>query len=194
MSETRDIPIILQSVTQTDDYEGDFTTRQTLIYALSFIMKNYIYGPVVDSEIIRTVKARTYIEGGSGDISNTAAAGRVGEQIITPNPGDADPDDVFTYNETTNLIATVVSVDSDTQLTLSAAIFLAIGDEYTVYQANPEPNAFLLYVGTAGNLSIQTSLDRAAILTNVGNASFIPIGVGRVNSTGTTALDIVALI
>jgi len=112
----------------------------------------------------------------------------VGTTIPAVLVGDA------VYNETTNLIATVVSVDSDTQLTLSAAIFLAIGDEYTVYQANPEPNAFLLYVGTAGNLSIQTSLDRAAILTNVGNASFIPIGVGRVNSTGTTALDIVALI
>ena len=98
------------------------------------------------------------------------------------------------YNETTNLIATVVSIDSDTQLTLSAAIFAAIGDEYTIYQANPEPNAFLLYVGTTGDLSIQTSLDRAVILRNVGNASFIPIGVGRVNTLGTTASDIVALI
>ena len=102
MSETRDIPIILQSVTQTDDYEGDFITRQQLRYDLEFIMKNYIYGPVRDSEIIRTVKARTYIEGGTGDISDTAAAGRVIEQVITPNPSDADPDDTFTYNETTN--------------------------------------------------------------------------------------------
>ena len=102
MSETRDIPIILTDITQTDDYEGDFTTRQTLIYALSFIMKNYIYGHIVDSEIIRTVKARTYIEGGAGDIVSTDAAGRVGEHIITPNPPDADPDSTFTYNETTN--------------------------------------------------------------------------------------------
>jgi len=53
---------------------------------------------------------------------------------------------------------------------------------------------FLLYVGIGGNLSIQTSLDRAVVLTNVGDASFIPIGVGRVNSTGTLASDIVALI
>ena len=102
MNETRDIPIILQSVTQADEYEGDFVTRRVLRYDLEFIMKNYIYGPVRTSEIIRTVKARTYIEGGSGDIASIAAAGRVGEHIITPNPPDADPDSTFTYNETTN--------------------------------------------------------------------------------------------
>jgi len=96
------------------------------------------------------------------------------------------------YNETTNLIATVTKVDA-TILELTVDIFLGIGDEYTVYQANPEPNAFLLYVGTTGDVSIQTSLDRAVILRNVGNASFIPIGVGRVNTLGTTASDIVAL-
>ena len=102
MSETRDIPIILTSITQTDEYEGDFTTRQVLRYDLDFIMKNYIYGPVRGSEIIRVVKARTYIEEGSGDISNVNTAGKVVEQVITPNPTDADPDDTFTYNETTD--------------------------------------------------------------------------------------------
>ena len=102
MSETRDIPIILQSVSQTDEYEGDFTTRQVLRYDLEFIMKNYIYGPIRDSEIIRTVKARTYIEEGSEDISDVNTSGRVVEQTVTPNPNDADPDDTFTYNETTD--------------------------------------------------------------------------------------------
>ncbi len=102
MNETRDIPIILQSIAQTDEYEGDFTTRQVLRYDLAFIMKNYIYGPVTDSEIIRTVKTRTYIEKGSDDLTNVNAAGKVIEQIVTPNPSSAEPDDVFTYNETTD--------------------------------------------------------------------------------------------
>jgi len=102
MGDKRDIPITLTGVTQTDDYEGDFTTRQVLRYDLSFVMKNYIYGPVRDSDIIRTVKARTYIETGSGEISSTDTAGRVTEQVVTPVPSDADPDSTFTYNETTN--------------------------------------------------------------------------------------------
>ena len=102
MGDKRDIPITLTGVTQTDDYEGDFTTRQVLRYDLSFVMKNYIYGPVRDSDIIRTVKARTYIETGSGEISSTDTAGKVVEQIVMPNPSDADPDGTFTYNETTD--------------------------------------------------------------------------------------------
>ena len=102
MGDKRDIPITLTGLTQTDEYEGDFTTRQVLRYDLSFVMKNYIYGPVRDSDIIRTVKARTYIETGSGEISSTDTSGRVVEQVVTPVPSDADPDSTFTYNETTD--------------------------------------------------------------------------------------------
>ena len=102
MGDKRDIPITLTSVSQTDEYEGDFTTRQVLRYDLDFVMKNYIYGPVRDSDIIRTVKARTYIEQGSGEITSTDTAGKVVEQIVMPNPSDADPDGTFTYNETTD--------------------------------------------------------------------------------------------
>ena len=102
MGDKRDIPITLTGITQTDDYDGDLTTRQVLRYDLSFVMKNYIYGPVRDSDIIRTVKARTYIETGSGEISSTDTSGRVVEQVVTPVPSDADPDSTFTYNETTD--------------------------------------------------------------------------------------------
>jgi len=42
----QDIPIILQSVTSEDTYEGDFETRRAIIHTLSFVMKAYIYGPV----------------------------------------------------------------------------------------------------------------------------------------------------
>ena len=102
MGDKRDIPIILNSVSQEDTYEGDLTTRQVLTYTLEFTMKNFIYGPVTSSEIVRTVKARTYIETGSGEISSTDTAGKVVEQVVTPVPSDADPDSTFTYNETTD--------------------------------------------------------------------------------------------
>ena len=64
-------------------------------------MKNYIYGPVTDSEIIRTAKVRTYMEGGSGKITNTDSAGRVVQQTVTPIPQDAEANDDITYNEVT---------------------------------------------------------------------------------------------
>ena len=37
IGEKRDIPMILNSISQQDDYEGDFSTRRALIYTLSFL-------------------------------------------------------------------------------------------------------------------------------------------------------------
>ena len=102
MGDKRDIPIILTSVSQEDTYEGDLETRQALTYTLEFTMKNYIYGPVTDSEVIRTAKVRTYMETGSGKISDTDNAGRVIQQVVTPIPQDAEADDDITYNEVTD--------------------------------------------------------------------------------------------
>ncbi len=101
MGDKRDVPIILTSVTQEDTYEGDLETRQALTYTLEFTMKNYLYGPVTDSEVIRTAKVRTYMEQGGGKITDTDSAGRVIEQVVTPIPQDADADDDITYNEVT---------------------------------------------------------------------------------------------
>ncbi len=112
----------------------------------------------------------------------------VGTSIPQVTPGDV------VYNETTGAIATVVSVDSDIQLTLSAAIFTATPESYTIYQPNPEPNSFLLYVGTGGDLEVITSAPTPVTFKNVGDASFIPVNIGRVNSSNTTASDIIALL
>ena len=43
--EKRDVPIVLESVTMQDDYEGDFTTRRVLYYTLRFTAKTYLFGP-----------------------------------------------------------------------------------------------------------------------------------------------------
>jgi len=46
IKEKRDIPIVLESVTMQDDYEGNFTTRRVLLYTLRFTAKIYLFGPV----------------------------------------------------------------------------------------------------------------------------------------------------
>lgn len=40
-----DIPIILNSVSSEDSYEGDFEARRSIVWTLSFTMKGYIFGP-----------------------------------------------------------------------------------------------------------------------------------------------------
>lgn len=52
---TEDVPVILQSVTFTDDYEGSLDARRSIIYTLDFEMKINFYGPINTGEIIRQV-------------------------------------------------------------------------------------------------------------------------------------------
>ncbi len=42
IGEKRDVPMVLDSITFTDDYEGNFETRRALIYTLNFTAKTYI--------------------------------------------------------------------------------------------------------------------------------------------------------
>jgi len=53
--EERDIAIVLNGIGYTDDYEGDYTTRRTLIWTLNFTVKTYLFGPVSAARDIRKV-------------------------------------------------------------------------------------------------------------------------------------------
>lgn len=55
-----DIPVILNSVTSEDTYEGDFINRRALIWTLSFTLKGYIFGPIKSSEIIKIANTNFY--------------------------------------------------------------------------------------------------------------------------------------
>ena len=61
MSEVRDVPVILNSVTMEDMYEGSFEERRVIEYTLEFTMKTYFFGPVYTGEVIKNVIERDYI-------------------------------------------------------------------------------------------------------------------------------------
>jgi hypothetical protein len=48
-----DIPVILNSVSKEDTYEGSFEERRSLIWTLSFTMKAYYFGPVTTKKVIK---------------------------------------------------------------------------------------------------------------------------------------------
>jgi hypothetical protein len=59
ISEKKDLDIVLDNITKTDNFEGDFKERRALIYTLKFTIKTYIFGPIssgsLDSQIIKKV-------------------------------------------------------------------------------------------------------------------------------------------
>lgn len=56
----KDIPITLNSVDHTVDYEGNFDVVRFVTWTLSFTMKANYYGPVSNTSIIRTVYANIF--------------------------------------------------------------------------------------------------------------------------------------
>jgi hypothetical protein len=47
--ESKDIPIILNRIGFRDDYEGDFSTRRSIVYTLNFTAKTYLYSELPES-------------------------------------------------------------------------------------------------------------------------------------------------
>ena len=51
----QDVPIILQSTTMADEYEGDYLSRRVLTYSLEFQMKMTFYGPTASQAVIKEI-------------------------------------------------------------------------------------------------------------------------------------------
>ena len=68
MGTKMDIPLVLNSVISEDTYEGDFASRRSIIWTLSFVMKSYLFPDVKDnSKVITNVTVDTHLM--SDDIS-----------------------------------------------------------------------------------------------------------------------------
>ena len=80
IGEKRDIPMILNSISQQDDYEGDFSTRRALIYTLSFTAKTFMFGHIAKTPegLIRKVQLDYYSD------TNQQTAKRVQRYTVVP--------------------------------------------------------------------------------------------------------------
>ena len=91
-----DIPVIIQSVAFSDDFEGAMEQRRTIIYSIDFEMKISYHGPIADNSVIRSSVAKVF------DIKSGLNDSDIGLQTltVTPNPtsviGLADSDFGFT--------------------------------------------------------------------------------------------------
>jgi len=78
-----DVPIILNSVSIPNEYEGDFETRDTIIYTLSFSMKVRFTGAVVPKAVIRDVTVDMYND--TDQTSAPEALDRVNVKLASDN-------------------------------------------------------------------------------------------------------------
>lgn len=126
IGEKRDIPVTLENISFEDNYEGDYTTRRSLLYTLKFTAKTYLFGPVADSssDIVKKVSI------GVLGADNSGAYGRsliYKEPVATKN---------YTGNIITNLIFDILEDSTNIQVADSSKIpeksYITIDDE-TLY-------------------------------------------------------------
>jgi hypothetical protein len=87
-----DLPIILNSVTFDDAYEGDLATSRMIIWTFTFTLKLYYYGPVETESIIRQAIASVF---DNPDLNNLTD-----KYTVATNPGDALPGSTFDFVQT----------------------------------------------------------------------------------------------
>lgn len=123
INEKRDIPIILDSVNFTDDYEGDFATRRALIYTLRFTAKTYLFGPTPD-QTTGIIKKATLNYMTNTDVKNPRRELRY---TVTPRAtknyiGDAAAylDEDIESTETILTLTTTTPFSEDTYVTINS--------------------------------------------------------------------------
>ena len=170
-----DIPIILNSVTTEDLYEGDFETRQSILYTLNFTLKGYYFGPEKKKKVIKFID----IGVATGTLANTAP-----EERITIQPGlDSNGNPVYELGETATATA---------EITLGQVSAINITDDGQIYDANNVITVDISSPSTVdaviSSLITGTSISAINVDTGGGYYSSVPaITINEPDSPITTA-------
>ena len=167
IGEKKDIPIVLESINYSDQYEGGFESRRTIIYTLAFTAKTYLFGPVADNPegLIKKVDVDYY-----GN-TNIKTAKRVQRYSATPTAKQNYDDDTatvidgaisdkvtkFKVSATTDLAANQ-RIIIDTEIMFIRSIS---GQNITVYRAYDNTIAAKHEHGTG--IGVLSATDNASI-------------------------------
>ena len=168
IGEKKDIPIVLESINYSDQYEGGFDSRRVIIYTLSFTAKTYLFGPVADDPagLIKKVDVDYY---GS---TNIKTAKRVQRYSATPLAKQNYDDDTATVLDgAISEKVTTFKVSATTDLAANQRIIIDTeimkirsisGQNVTVFRAHDntvaakhEHNASIGVLSAADNAAIE---------------------------------------
>ena len=159
MSDTRDVPIILNSVGLEDTYEGSFEERRVIEYTLEFTMKIYFFGPVYTGSVIKNVVEREYI---NTDISGQFTTSEINESGLVKEVKHYEP----AFGEKSNAVSDTTEVTFPTAINSS----ISVGDE--VFGTNLSTNPTVSSIASdrlSVNLSSNVTLSDKTTLKFVGS-------------------------
>lgn len=87
MNITMDIPVIMDNINIEDVYDGSFEKRRSLIWALDFTLKGYIYGPIKKTGIIKFANTNFYLPSVPDGQMSKAVGNTAVTERVTVRPG-----------------------------------------------------------------------------------------------------------
>ena len=133
MADYRDIPIILNSISYSDDYEGTFDDRKITLVTMTFTCKTYIFGPVGTAGPIKKAKVDMYT-----DMPNVATTRQVAYQVTPKALTDKNKDG------TTELAGAItarnLSIEVADYSNIPTQSYIEVGNEVMYVKSKTSPN------------------------------------------------------
>ena len=133
MSEYRDVPIILNNISYSDDYEGSFDDKKITLITMQFTVKSYIFGPVGTAGPIKKAKADIYTT-----MPSTTATRQVEYQVTPKALTDKDKDG------TTELAGAItarnLTIEVQDYSNIPTQSYIEIGNEVFYVKSKTSPN------------------------------------------------------
>ena len=124
IQEKRDIPVVLENITMSDEYEGDYTSRRVLLYTLRFTAKTYLFGPA--TKVTKDIIKKATINYATG--TDTANTIREYSYSVTPRAiKNYDGDIATTLAD--DITAKVAYIEVADASGLTADSYIVIGEE-----------------------------------------------------------------
>ena len=148
IGEKRDIPIVIENITMQDDYEGNYSTRRSLLYTIRFTAKTFLFGPVGDTskaskDLIKKVRVG-YVQ----DDSSTPT--RDLTYTVVPRATQS-----YTGNVVTSLAQDIGTTSNIIQVTdatnISENVYININNE-SIYVDRKEGNTLFTKRGQDGTI------------------------------------------
>ena len=133
MNDYRDIPIILNSINYSDDYEGSFDDKKITLVSLSFTVKAYIFGPVGTQGPIKKAKADIYTTMPSATATRQVSYSVEPKALTDKNKdGTAELSGAITAR---NLVIEVLDYSN-----IPTQSYIEVGNEVMYVKAKTSPN------------------------------------------------------
>ena len=133
MQDFRDVPIVLNSINYSDDYEGSFDERKITLVTMQFTCKTYIFGPVGTAGPIKKAKTDVYTT-----MPSATATRQIAYQVTPKALEDKNKDgttELAGAITTRNLTIEVVDYTN-----IPTQSYIEIGNEVMYVKSKTSPN------------------------------------------------------